>query len=77
MLTRSLIRSGNIQLRTVPLADFSRGNKLFGTDDVTEFERGVAEVKSEYGTRVGHAKSGAGIGDRAHGPTGAHVARVA
>ena len=58
VLTRTLIRSGNIQLRTVPLADFSRGNKLFGTDDVTEFERGVAEgEKRSYGTRVGHAKS--------------------
>ena len=43
VLTRTLIRSGNIQLRTVPLADFSRGNRPFGTDDVTEFERGVTE----------------------------------
>ena len=29
VLTRTLIRSGNIQLRTIPLADFSRGNRPF------------------------------------------------
>jgi DNA-binding response OmpR family regulator len=52
VLTRSLIRSGNIQLRTVPLADFSRGNRLFGTDDATEFERGVAEGEKRMAERV-------------------------
>ncbi|MGZ8393963.1 MAG: response regulator [Nitrospira sp.] len=52
VLTRSLIRSGNIQLRTVPLADFSRGNKLFGTDDATEFERGLAEGEKRVTERV-------------------------
>ncbi len=52
VLTRSLIRSGNIQLRTVPLADFSRGNRLFGTDDATEFERGVAEGEKRVTERV-------------------------
>lgn len=52
VLTRSLIRSGNIQLRTVPLADFSRGNRLFGTDDVTEFERGVIEGEKRVTERV-------------------------
>ena len=43
VLTRTLIRSGNIQLRTVPLADFSRGNRPFGMNDEAEFERGVSE----------------------------------
>ncbi len=52
VLTRSLIRSGNIQFRTVPLADFSRGNKLFGADDATEFERGVAEGEKRATERV-------------------------
>jgi DNA-binding response OmpR family regulator len=52
LLTRSLIRAGNIQLRTVPLADFSRGNRLFGTDDVTEFERGVAEGEKRVTEQV-------------------------
>lgn len=52
VLTRTLIRSGNIQLRTVPLADFSRGNRPFGTDDATEFERGVAEGEKRATERV-------------------------
>lgn len=52
VLTRTLIRSGNIQLRTVPLADFSRGNRPFGTDDVTEFERGVAEGEKRATDRL-------------------------
>lgn len=52
VLTRTLIRSGNIQLRTVPLADFSRGNRPFGTDDVTEFERGVTEGEKRVTERV-------------------------
>ena len=52
VLTRSLIRSGNIQFRTVPLTDFSRGNRLFGTDDATEFERGVAEGEKRMAERV-------------------------
>lgn len=52
VLTRSLIRSGNIQFRTIPLADFSRGNRLFGTDDVTEFERGVIEGEKRAAERV-------------------------
>lgn len=52
VLTRTLIRSGNIQLRTIPLADFSRGNRPFGTDDVTEFERGVQEGEKRVTERV-------------------------
>ena len=52
LLTRSLIRSGNIQLRTVPLADFSRGNRVFGSDDATEFERGVAEGEKRMAERL-------------------------
>ena len=56
VLTRTLIRSGNIQLRTVPLADFSRGNRPFGTDDVTEFERGVAEGEKRSTERVAAAR---------------------
>ena len=52
VLTRSLIRSGNIQFRTIPLADFSRGNRLFGTNDVTEFERGVIEGEKRAAERV-------------------------
>ncbi len=52
VLTRTLIRSGNIQVRTVPLADFSRGNRPFGTDDVTEFERGVSEGEKRATERV-------------------------
>lgn len=56
VLTRTLIRSGNIQLRTVPLADFSRGNQPFGTNDVTEFERGVAEGEKRSTERVAAAR---------------------
>ncbi len=56
VLTRTLIRSGNIQLRTVPLTDFSRGNRPFGTDDVTEFERGVAEGEKRSTERVAAAR---------------------
>ncbi len=56
VLTRTLIRSGNIQLRTVPLADFSRGNRPFGTDDVTEFERGLAEGEKRSTERVAAAR---------------------
>jgi DNA-binding response OmpR family regulator len=52
VLTRTLIRSGNIQLRTIPLADFSRGNRPFGTDDVSEFERGVREGEQRVTERV-------------------------
>jgi len=43
LLKTTLIRSGNLRLRTVPLADFGRGNRPAGSNDVTEFERGVAE----------------------------------
>ena len=52
VLKHTLIRSGNIQLRTVPLADFSRGNRPFGTDDATEFERGVLEGEKRVTERV-------------------------
>ena len=52
VLTRTLIRSGNIQLRTVPLADFSRGNRPFGTDDVSEYERGMVEGEKRVTERV-------------------------
>jgi flagellar biosynthesis/type III secretory pathway protein FliH len=52
VLTRSLIRSGNIQFRTMPLADFSRGNRLFGTDDVKEYERGIAEGEKRATERI-------------------------
>lgn len=47
VLKNTLIRSGNIRLRTMPLADFSRGNKPVGSDEVTEFERGVAEGEKQ------------------------------
>jgi DNA-binding response OmpR family regulator len=44
VLKNTLIRSGNIRMRSMPMADFSRGNKPVGSDEeVTEFERGVAE----------------------------------
>ena len=56
VLTRTLIRSGNIQLRPVPLADFSRGNRPFGTEDLTEFERGVAEGEKRSTERVAAAR---------------------
>lgn len=56
VLTRTLIRSGNIQLRPVPLADFSRGNRPFGTQDLTEFERGVAEGEKRSTERLAAAR---------------------
>jgi DNA-binding response OmpR family regulator len=44
VLKKTLVRSGNIRLRSMPMADFGRGNKPVGSDEeVTEFERGVAE----------------------------------
>jgi len=56
VLTRTLIRSGNIQLRPVPLADFSRGNRPFGTEDQTEFERGVTEGEKRSTERLAAAR---------------------
>ncbi len=43
VLKNTLIRSGNIRVRSVPLADFGRGNAAVGEDGLTDFERGVAE----------------------------------
>lgn len=52
LLKNTLIRSGNLRLRTVPLADFGRGNRPVGPDDATEFERGVAEGEKRAAERT-------------------------
>lgn len=56
LLKTTLIRSGNLRLRTVPLADFGRGNRPAGSDDVTEFERGVAEGERRAVERAASAR---------------------
>ncbi|KXJ99923.1 MAG: putative flagellar biosynthesis protein FliH with response regulator receiver domain protein [Nitrospira sp. OLB3] len=52
VLKNTLIRSGNIRLRTVPLADFTPGSKPPDKDKVTEYERGVAEGEQRALERV-------------------------
>jgi CheY-like chemotaxis protein len=52
VLKNTLIRSGNIRLRTVPLADFARGNSPVGEDGLTDFERGAAEGERKVMERI-------------------------
>jgi len=52
VLKNTLIRSGNIRVRTVPLADFGRGNAPVGEDGLTDFERGVMEGERRVTERV-------------------------
>ncbi|WHZ21681.1 MAG: Flagellar assembly protein FliH [Nitrospira sp.] len=52
LLKSTLIRSGNLRLRAVSLTDFGRGNRTVGSDDATEFERGVVEGEKRADERT-------------------------